>query len=160
MLWDFAGVDGLAVAMTLFGQPVQKLAVWRSLVTPDSNYAILRLCQGNFRIRTINNDLDFPRKLAQACSNQRVWYDQLTYVAEMSCPSDVMLHRLEQIALPKPPFRLQNLPLNAALPARINGTAMLIWRYFWQGTDLVQLHCAQGDVQKIRVCLPDFSTMA
>ncbi len=149
MLWDFAGVDGLAVAMALFGEPVKKLAVWRSLVTPDSCYAILRLCEGNFRIRTAEQDHNFSEKLAQACTGKRVWYAQLTYLGALSFPSHTILPRLEQIATSKPPFRLHNLPLDCALPARIDGTAIVLWRYLWQGTDLVQIHCAQRDRQKI-----------
>jgi hypothetical protein len=149
MLWDFAGVDGLAVAVALFGGPVKKLAPWRSLVTPDSRYAVLRLCEGNFRIRTAEGDQDFPAKLAQACAEKRVWYAQLAYLEALSFPRDAILPRLEQVATPKPPFRLHHLPIDCALPARIDSTAIILWRYCWQGADLVQIHCSREHRQKI-----------
>ena len=52
MLWDMAGVDGLEVAQTLFGEKVGHLAPFQSLetVVQDKDCSVLRLCDRNFRI--------------------------------------------------------------------------------------------------------------
>jgi glycine cleavage system aminomethyltransferase T len=54
-----------------------------------------------------------------------------------------------QIAVPKPPYRLRNLQLNCAVPARIDGTAVLVWRHPVLGQPTFELHVAVKDLDLI-----------
>lgn len=144
-LWDLAGVDGLAVAIALFGEAAGHLAPFQSLETVVRGEAcsVLRLCDRNFRI-AYSGPLDSLVAPLQA----KVWvreYDWLRVVA-------IAPHQLLQLtaqATVRPPHRLQNLPNHQAVPAQVADIAILIWRHTPQGVPAVDLHLAHTEVDKL-----------
>jgi hypothetical protein len=143
--WDIAGVDGLAQVRDWFGETVERLSPFQSLEThwQGQPCSLLRLCESNFR-------LSIPANLVFATlpSQQRVWIQQFNWLGAMALPETV-LSPLAQIAIPKPPHRLMGLEPNCALPARLHGTAILIWRHPIAGVPMLEIQTAQADLARV-----------
>lgn len=147
-LWDFAGVDGLQVAIALFSSQVSHLAPFQSLTAEfhQQTCAVLRLCEGNFRVAL---PLEFDLEQAVNCLDQTVWVKPCQ-TANLIVPASSGLERLAQIATTKPVFTLKPFPRDRAVPARINGTAILAWHLSWQGQPALLLQTAVADADQIR----------
>lgn len=150
--WDFAGIDGLQVAKKLFGNAIERLAPFQSLETclTGGHCSVLRLCEGNFRVSSQGDFAIFQQQLAQAQNGHQVWVKQLPWLSTLFLPEAVGLHRLPQIATPKPPYRLQSIPLHCAIPARIEGMSVLIWRHPVQSQPVFELQTALQHADSIQ----------
>jgi len=153
-LWDIAGVDGLEVMKALFGAQVDRIAPFQSLEAELDGWpcSILRLCEGNFRL-SWQGDPSIKAKLANAVVNRRVWMQQFDWIGSLVLPASVNPIQLADIAIAKPPFQLRSLALHCALPARIDGISVLVWRHLVHGQDQLELHTAVADVQRIELIL-------
>jgi hypothetical protein len=156
--WDFAGIDGLQVAKTLFGDAIDRLAPFQSIETalaPDPRHhcAVLRLCEGNFRVSWQGEIALFQQQITQAQNGQQVWVKQLPWLSPVFLTESFGLLRLPQVAIPKPPYRLQALPLNCAIPARIDGMSVLIWHHSIQDQPVFELQMAVQHIQPIQAIL-------
>ncbi|MEO0541594.1 MAG: hypothetical protein AAFZ80_12125 [Cyanobacteria bacterium P01_A01_bin.105] len=147
-LWDFAGVDGLQTAIALFSAAVSHLAPFqsRSVALNSAPATLLRLCENNFRVALPEN-VDFRAALTPLPSN--VWVKPCQTANLVLSPA-VGLERLAQIAVTKPRFRLTPLPLNQAVPARINGTAILVWHQLWQEQPRLLIQTARVDIESVQ----------
>lgn len=152
--WDFAGIDGLQVAKNLLGNAIDRLAPFQSLEVPfmQGHCSVLRLCEGNFRV-SWQGDAPFQQQMAQAQSGQRVWVKQLPWLDTLFLAETTGARRLSQVAIPKPPYRLQSMPLNCAIPARIEGMSVLIWHHPVQAQPVFELQMALQHTQAIRTIL-------
>ena len=151
-LWDFAGVDGLQLARQL-AYAADRLAPFQSLETTidDQPCSLLRLCEGNFRLRV-------PSHVAIAAlqgqqSGLRVWVKQCAWMSAIALPEAGGLHQLPGLAIPKPPHRLVGLSVDRAVPARINGLSVLIWRHLVGGQPAFELHTATRDLKSLQTAL-------
>jgi hypothetical protein len=152
-LWDLAGVDGRSVMQALFGPMIDRIAPFQSLDTTLDSHpcAILRLCEGNFRIAW-SGDSQIAQRLQAAQIGQRVWCKPLRWLTAIGLPASAH-PQLLALAKPKPPHRLEGLPLNCAVPARLDGTAVLIWRQARWGQPGFELHTAWRDRETIQAKL-------
>jgi hypothetical protein len=127
--WDFAGIDGLQVAQNLWGDVIGRLAPFQSTEIPSvqGHCSVLRLCEGNFRVSWQGDATGFQQQITQAQKGQRVWVKQLPWLSALFLAEATGLNYLPQVATPKPPYRLQSMPLHCAIPARIAGMSVLIW---------------------------------
>lgn len=71
----------------------------------------------------------------------------------IALPEALGLDLLPQIAIPKPPHRLQGLERNCAAPTRIDSISVLVWRHQLQGQPAFELHTAAKDVEAVRAKL-------
>jgi hypothetical protein len=71
----------------------------------------------------------------------------------IALPDAVGLDVLSQIARVKPPYRLEGLQRNCAVPAKIDNISVLIWRHQLLSQPLFELHTAVGDAEAIKVKL-------
>jgi hypothetical protein len=144
-LWDIAGVDGLHVAKSLFGNAVDRLAPFQSLETELQGQAcsILRLCDRNFRIV-------YPGPLDQfeVFLNHKVWIKQFTWLGAISLPIGLLPKLIAQATV-RPPHRLAALPNHRAVPAEIDSIAILIWRHPRQGQPVLEIHTAHTDLDRL-----------
>jgi hypothetical protein len=141
-LWDFAGVDGLAVARELFGEQAARLSVWQSVDGED--FSVLRLCENNFRARLADGTA------LRAARGRRIWW--------RACDVSVLLALDEPDALTsavsvKPPHRLQGLPRGRAIPARLDNHAVLLWRHGRAGQPVLEVQTAPRDADAVRAGL-------
>ena len=145
ILWDMAGVDGLEVAQSLFGEEVGYLAPFQSLetVVQGKECSVLRLCDRNFRI-VYSGSLDRLRRPPQSC----VWLKQYSWLSAVTLPIGRLPILLEKATV-KAPHRLANLPDNQAVPARLNNIAVLIWRHLVQGRPAVEVHVSRTDLDRL-----------
>lgn len=147
--WDIAGVDGLQLAKVWFGPEVDRIAPFQSLENTwaDKPCSVLRLCEGNFRISCAESPekIDIPQ-------HYRAWVKQFDWLGAIALP-DSALCRLEKIAIPKPPYRLNNLKPNCALPVRVDGIAVLIWKHSICHQPAIELHTAQKDLDGLKTRL-------
>ena len=135
-LWDFAGVDGLSAARALFGEAAARLSVWQSLDTAHGS--LLRLCEGNFRVGLSGGDPGaLEAALHEAARGRRLWVRAAQAAAFLAEDS---LERLLPAAIVKPPHRLAGLPPGRAVPARLDGRAVLLWRHTVGGTPTLEVH--------------------
>lgn len=157
--WDFAGIDGLQVAKNLFSDAIDRLAPFQSaeISFRSGHCSVLRLCEGNFRVSWQGDSAQFQQQLAQAQQGQRVWVKQLPWLSTLFLTEAAGLHHLPQVATPKPPYRLQAMPLHCAIPARIEGMSVLIWYHLVQTQPVFELQMALHDAQSIHAI---FSTAA
>jgi hypothetical protein len=144
--WDITGIDGLQLTKLWFGSGVDRIAPFQSLETTwgDKSCSVLRLCEGNFRISCAESpaQINIPQ-------NYRGWVKQFDWLGAIAIP-DVALSCLEEIAIPKPPYRLSHLKLNCALPARIDGIAVLIWRHLLHHQSVIEIHTTQQDLYVVK----------
>lgn len=154
-LWDIAGVDGLQVMQSLFGDRVDRIAPFQSLEaeldrTPCS---ILRLCEGNFRVRWQGEAAILKSRLDTVITTKQVWVKQFSWLVSLVLPEAIDPALLAQVAIPKPPFRLQSLALHCALPARIEGIAVLVWWHPLQGKNVLELHASEQQLSQVKSLL-------
>lgn len=154
-LWDIAGVDGLQVMKSLFGEQVDRIAPFQSLAAEldRTPCAILRLCEGNFRLRWQGEAAVLKSRLDTAANAKRVWIKQFPWLGSLVLPETIAPALLAQVAIPKPPFRLSSLALHCAVPARIEGIAVLIWWHTWQGKNILELHAAEQQLSQVKSLL-------
>lgn len=154
-LWDFAGVDGLQLAKGLVGKAVERIAPFQSLETTINAQpcSLLRLCEGNFRLRIYRNYPEFASYIESLQSSLRVWAKQCQWMTATALPESVGLSWLAKIAVPKPPYRVQQMSLNSAAPTRIDGISVLIWRHSIQGQPVFELHTAVAALERVKAKL-------
>ena len=144
-LWDMAGVDGLAVAISLFGEAAGRLAPFQSLETQvqKKDCSVLRLCDRNFRIA-------YPGSLNTLVTplQANVWIKQYDWLSVVSLSSE-QLPKLAEQATVRPPHRLKSLPHDQAVPAQLTDIALLIWRHTCRDTPVIDLHVAHTDVDRL-----------
>lgn len=145
--WDLAGVDGLALMKDWFGDAVERIAPFQSLETvwQGQPCSLLRLCEGNFRLSAAEA-VDWPT----IPDGQRVWLKEFNWLAAVALP-EVELVKLQHFTLPKPPHRLRGLLPNCAIPARLQGIAVLIWRHQVADMPMMEIHTARADLGKVMV---------
>lgn len=153
-LWDIAGNDGLQVVKTLAGDRITTIAPFQSIETTiaGNDCSILRLCEGNFRLAYLGN----PNVLESAWQEfvgDRVWLKRFSWLGAISISESIGLDYLPQIAVPKPPHRLKGLECDRALPARINGISVLIWRHQVLQQPAFELHTAFKNLELIKSIL-------
>ncbi|MGF1499455.1 MAG: hypothetical protein ACFB8W_21910 [Elainellaceae cyanobacterium] len=151
VLWDFAGVDGLQAAIALFSSGVTHLAPFQSLTVAFEAQpgSVLRLCEGNFRV-ALREEVDFEGAIASL--GLKVWVKPCR-TANLVMPPTLGLERLAQVATTKPLFTLHPFPCDRAVPARINGTAILAWHHFWEGQPRLLIQTAAADAGSIQRAL-------
>ncbi|MGD1942370.1 MAG: hypothetical protein ACFB0G_13760 [Leptolyngbyaceae cyanobacterium] len=147
-LWDFAGVDGLQAAIALFSSTVSYLAPFQSgaVALNQSPATVLRLCENNFRV-ALPADVDFLSMLPPLAFN--IWVKPCQ-TANLVLPPAAGLERLAQIATTKPLFQLTPFPLDRAVPARIDGVAILAWHQLWQGQPRLLIQAAPANIDQIQ----------
>lgn len=150
-LWDFAGVDGLQVAIALFTPLINHIAPFQSLTAEFSQQpcAVLRLCENNFRV-ALPAEMRFDQVAANLGLN--VWVKPCQ-TANLCLPAVSGIKRLAQIATTKPLYSIAPFPLNAAMPARINDIAILAWHHLWQGQPKLVIQTAIADIDAIQAVL-------
>ncbi|MDX2214986.1 MAG: hypothetical protein SFY66_16985 [Oculatellaceae cyanobacterium bins.114] len=151
LLWDVAGVDGLQVMKTLFGDQCDRIAPFQSFEaeldhTPCS---VLRLCEGNFRIRWAGDADHLKSMLYSVTTDQRVWVKQFPWLVSVQLPHTLDTVKLSQMAIAKLPFSLTSLALNCAAPARIETLSVLVWRHTLQTTETLELHTARKSLEML-----------
>ena len=152
--WDLAGVDGLQVAKSLFGDQVGCIAAFQSVETSLEGCpcSVLRLCEGNFRITWQGNSTILEQAF-QRVQGKRAWLKRFDWLGAIALSESVGLTLIPQIAVPIPPHRLKGMLLNCAAPARIEGTAVLIWRHLVLGQSAFELHTAVKDLETVKAKL-------
>jgi hypothetical protein len=157
-LWDFAGIDGLQLAKRL-DTAADRLAPFQSLaLTIDYQpCSLLRLCEGNFRLQIqgqgVANRMDIAAWLQAQQAGLRVWVKQCVWMSAIALPEAVGWHQRPGFAVPKPPHRLVGLLVDRAVPARINGISVLIWRHSVYGQPAFELHTATRDLERLHAVL-------
>lgn len=149
-LWDIAGVDGLQVVKAIVGDRITTIAPFQSLETTiyGNHCSILRLCEGNFRLAYLGN----PKVLESAMQEfqgYRVWLKRFQWLGAISISESFGLKYLPQIAVAKPPHRLESLECDRALPARIDGISVLIWRHQVLEQQAFELHTSLKNLELI-----------
>lgn len=154
-LWDIAGVDGLQVAKSLFGDQLSYIATFQSIETTLEGCpcSVLRLCEGNFRIAWQGNSTILEQAVQRAQGERRAWLKRFDWLDAIAISESLGLNRLPQIAVSKPPYRLQGMLVNRAAPARIEGVAILVWRHLVLGQPAFELHTAVKNLETIKVRL-------
>lgn len=152
ILWDFAGVDGLQAAIALFSPAISHISPFQSLTANFSHQpcSVLRLCENNFRValpQTISGETAFEKAIADL--NLKVWAKRCP-AATFIVPADLALSRLPKIAMTKPLYSLTPFPCDRAVPARINGVAILAWHHLWYEQPRVYIQTASANVNEIR----------
>jgi len=147
-LWDFAGIDGLQAAIALFTPAISRIAPFQSLTTNFHHQpcSVLRLCENNFRVALPAN-LAFNQAIADL--SLQVWSKPCP-AATFVVPTALGLARLPQIATTKPTHTLEPFPCDRAVPARINGVAILAWHHSWCGQPILNIQTASANVNTIR----------
>lgn len=147
-LWDFAGVDGRQAAIALFTPAISHLTPFQSLTAEFQHQpcAVLRLCENNFRVALPEK---MPFEAAIAALELQVWVKPCP-AANLVLPVDEGLSRLRAIATTKPIYTLHPFPCDRAVPAHIEGLAMLAWHHRWQGQPRLTVQTAQANVQAIQ----------
>jgi hypothetical protein len=153
LLWDVAGVDGLQVMKTLVGQQIDRIAPFQSLETELDHIpcSILRLCEGNFRLRWAGHPDHAKSILNSVATQQRVWVKQFPWLSSIQLSDAMTVSRLANVAIAKPPFSLTSLALNCAAPARINSISVLVWRHTIDHIETLELHTAAHHIQHLQV---------
>ncbi len=143
-LWDFAGVDGLQMAKALFGPAADTIAPWRSLELSwqGQSLSLLRLCENNFRIGVQGNPQPLVVALQTVSADYKVWWRVCDRMVSWAMPTAIGVDLLEPLAMPKPPHRLIGLPDDCALPCRIEGIAVVLWRHRLLGQSALELQTA------------------
>ncbi|MBE9182869.1 hypothetical protein IQ268_30500 [Oculatella sp. LEGE 06141] len=152
-LWDWAGVDGLQLAQSLFGDAVRKIAPFQSLDTTlnGSPCSVLRLCEGNFRVAIAPTAA--VEAIIRGRDGLRIWVKRCDTMGAIVLPESPGLTLLPQIATTKPIYRLDTLHPNCAAPARIDGMAVLVWRHSWSYQPIVELQVAQRHLTAVKAKL-------
>ena len=152
-LWDLAGIDGLQLAKRL-DAAADRLALFQSLETTIDQQpcSLLRLCEGNFRLR-VQSQVDIAALLQVQPSGWRVWVKQCVWMSAIALPESVGFRQLPKLAIPKPPHRLAGMVVDRAVPVRINGFAALLWRHSVCGQPAFELHTASQNLERLVTAL-------
>lgn len=147
-LWDFAGIDGLQAAIALFTPAINRIAPFQSLTTTFNHQpcAILRLCENNFRV-AFSEQTAFDQAIADL--NLNVWTKPCSSTT-LVVPTGLGLKRLPEIATTKPIYTLNPFPCDRAVPARINGIAILVWHHSWHRQPLLTIQMASANIATVR----------
>ena len=155
LVWDLAGVDGLAVARQLFGEDVCHLAPFQSLETTlqRQDCSVLRLCDRNFRIV-------YSGALHQLVGplEANIWLNQFDWLVRLLLPT-TMLATISAQATVRPPHRLINIPNHQAVPIQLQTIPLLLWQHSWQGEPTLELHAAKKDVETLTILLRDLPSI-
>ena len=108
---------------------------------------MLRLCEGNFRVAFYG---DGGEALAREAAGRRVWVKPARLAVLRIGDA---LEPLLPLATVKPPHRLAGLPMGPAVPARLGGCAVVLWRRTVAGTPVLEVQAAPGDVAAVREIL-------
>lgn len=151
VLWDWAGFDGLRVAHELIGDSVHRLARFQSCKTTVDGleWSVLRLCDQNFRVR-VPIEAEFEQAIAPLRSRFKIWAKPCTQMGVVNLPDALGVAVLPQLAVTKPIYRLETLAPNCAIPARLNGKALLVWRHTLNDIPIWELHTATADLDAIQ----------
>ena len=152
-LWDFAGIDGLQLAKRL-DMGADRLAPFQSLETTIDHQpcSLLRLCEGNFRLR-VQSPMAIAALLQAQQADLRVWVKQCAWMSAIALPETIDWHQISSLAVPKPPHRLAGMACDRAVPARINNLSVLIWRHTIYGQPAFELHTATRDLEHVQTAL-------
>lgn len=164
VLWDIAGVDGLQVMKALFGEACDRIAPFQSFEVELEQIpcSVLRLCEGNFRLRWAGDIPHLRSILHSVTATQRVWVKQFPWLRSLQLSDHMTISQLscsaisptgELLCIAKPPFSLQSLAINCAAPARIDGISVLVWRHTMQGAEHIELHTAWQSIQQLEQSL-------
>lgn len=150
-LWDWAGVAGLHCAQALMEGAIAQLAPWQSLETTcrDIPCSVLRLAEGNFRI-ALPSTVDFTAIAQQAERDWRVWMKPCLTLGAIALPDPIGMQILPHLALTKPIYRLDRLQPNCAVPARIGGLAIVVWRHSVDNSLAIEIQAAQPHLGHIQ----------
>ncbi|MGJ3248992.1 MAG: hypothetical protein ACFE0I_23335 [Elainellaceae cyanobacterium] len=153
-LWDWAGVDGLQFARTVFGDSVGKIAPFQSIETTYQTHpcSVLRLCERNFRV-AIAPEVSFQDNTQAIHSNLRMWLKPSEPIGAIALAEEVGMDILPKIATTKPIYRLDSLQSNCAAPARINDIAVLVWRHRVAETPILELQVALSNLDAVQTLL-------
>ena len=153
VFWDFAGVDGLQAAIALFSPAVNRIAPFQSLTTSfdDQPCSVLRLCENNFRVALPADETAKTRGLRRAITdlNLEVWSKPCSAASFVVSP-ELGLARLGEISIAKPPHQLEGFMCDRAVPARIEGIAILAWHHLWCDRPTLTIQTAHSNIKKIR----------
>lgn len=168
-LWDIVGSDSVQLVKLLFSDAVTSLAPFQSLdvIFTGYQYSALRLGESNFRLGLYGEQgdyggLTFEQTLAQARRGLQVWakrWDEVNgknataSLKAIALPQFTALDLLPQIAVVRAPHCLEELPPNHAIPARLDGISVLIWRHQLLSESAFELHTAVRDAEAIEVKL-------
>ena len=144
-LWDIAGTKGLEMAISLFGEAASQLGSFQSLETEleGESCSVLRLGDRNFRIAYASSKHQrLSAQLANCGFSQHNWLSGITLPIKQ-------LPALSQQATVRPPHRLANLPDNQAVPAQLDGIAVLIWRHVVRSHPTVDIHTATAELNRL-----------
>lgn len=146
-LMDIAGTDGLQVVQSLVGESVQSIAPFQSVETrlASEDCSVLRLGEYNFRLSWQGNGSALQNAIRHASTGYHAWAKSLDWMKAIVIP-DASLISIAELAVVKPPHRLQGLATNRAVPVRIQGISVLIWRHPIAGTPALELHIATNHI--------------
>lgn len=149
-LVDLAGIDGLAFAHYLLGERVRRIAPFQSWETALEGHScsVLRLCEGNFRMRLQGPGIS--QVLLTPPSGFKVWVKPLDWLSAIALPDAIAHDLLPALVIPKPPHRLVGLQPHCAIPGRLDGLSVLIWRHPLQGQLAIELHTAREHVETVK----------
>lgn len=164
-LIDFAGVDGLQLAISLFGSSVQHISPFQSLEVSwqlnfeesdrsDANGSgvLLRLCENNFRLRHFSNTANLIKSFEPNLLPKQVWMRSLPWLGSVTYSlsiSPTILDNLQKKFVPTPPHQLFNIPFHQAAVGRIDGQAVLVWVYTMGDRAVVELQAANSHLEAI-----------
>jgi hypothetical protein len=146
MLWDIVGVDGLQAMKTLFGEKVDRIAPFQSLELESCS--ILRLCEGNFRIAWHGDSVKLDEHIQFAQAQYQIWIKRSNGLSAIVLPESAA-SKLVKLAVPKPPYRLDPMPLNCAAPSRIDNLSVLVWKHPVLRKPCFELQMALSDQRAI-----------
>lgn len=151
VLWDFAGVDGLQAAIALFTPAVSRISPFQSLTTEFNQQpcSVLRLCENNFRV-ALSEQKDFGKSIATL--KLKVWSKPCS-ATTFTLSAGLGLARLSKIATTKPPYTLSPFPCDRAVPARIDGFAILAWHHSWRSQPRLDIQTASAHANRIHKAL-------
>lgn len=168
-LWNITGVDSLELAKRLVSGVVAKISSFQSVdfIFTGYQYSVLRLGESNFRLGLYGElgnygGLTFEETIAQAQMGLQVWVgqcdrmmasDAIAQQDAIALSEDTVLDLLPKLAIVQPPHHLEDLQPNYAVPAKIDGTSVLIWQHQLLSQRIVELHAAVGDVEAIKLKL-------
>jgi hypothetical protein len=158
-LWEVKGRDSLQLVKRLVSDVVAKVGPFQSIdfIFTGYQYSVLRLGDGNFRLGLYGElgtygGLNFEEAIAQAKIGLQVEAKspEISAIALTLAPA---LDLLPKIAVVQPPQRLEALPSNYAVAARIDENSVLIWRHQLLSQSVFELHTTVGDIEAIKVKL-------
>ena len=176
-LWDITSIDGLQLVKVLVGEVGTQITLFESIdfIFTGYQYSVLRLGEEHFRLGLYGElgtygGLNFQETLTQAMTGLQVSVRKcneisagnittsarsmrLTAYCAIALPQSSGLNILSKTAIVEPPYRLEEMPLNRAVAAKIEDIPVLIWRHQLLSQRVFELHSPVGDVEAIKVKL-------